>query len=439
MIVIIGAGPAGLTLGYLLAKKGVPVHIIEAAAEPGGLGRSMTLWEQQVEIGPHFFSDDANPAVKDFLLEIIGNKYSTYDRLTRILTNGQLLSYPPNVKELMAITPVATLPRYVFDIVKQQISPVPLDGSVETYITRQVGKSLYESFFKTYTEKLWGIGCEQITEEYGKGLIGLSSRFSVVKRIKDSVFPKPKVMHRQCLYPNAGFNTLWKTLEEKILEKGGTISYSSQIQKINFDGERVTGLTLATGQTIDCSQILSTIPTTRLMKLMPQVPDRITKEAEAIQYRSIGLVYMRVKGASSFKDQCIYTDTGKLKCVRLTNFSNFKAHPSDQDTIILAEYWTDEGEPANQLTNEEIVDMAKTDLANLDLFADLSITDTHIIRVKNALPKPDLQLPERLQRINTYLESHKGLKLIGRNNSGKFNFGIEDTMYESIMEVESRF
>ncbi|MFT5311504.1 MAG: protoporphyrinogen oxidase, partial [Bacteroidia bacterium] len=164
-VIIIGAGPAGLSCAYELVKQGVEVHIYEASEHVGGMSRSFDLWGQRVDMGPHrFFSKEEH--VNRFFSEIVKDNYTTVNRLTRIHYKGRFFEYPLKLSNVLANLPLPTIVRIVFDYVLQLLRPSGNPKTFEDWVVNRFGNTLFQTFFKSYSEKLWGIPCSKIDADW---------------------------------------------------------------------------------------------------------------------------------------------------------------------------------------------------------------------------------------------------------------------------------
>ena len=184
-VAVIGAGPAGMTAAYQISKqKEVEVTLFEISGSVGGLAKTITLWDQKVDIGPHrFFSSDSR--VNEFWLEVVENQYEMVDRLTRIFYNDRFFYYPLKPLDAFAKLGVLETARCVFSYLKEKLSPTQFKGDFETWVTSRFGKRLFEVFFETYSEKLWGISCTELDADFAAQRI---KKMSLKEAVKNAFF-----------------------------------------------------------------------------------------------------------------------------------------------------------------------------------------------------------------------------------------------------------
>jgi protoporphyrinogen oxidase len=221
---IIGAGPAGLTCAYQLTKAGINVDVYETSDSVGGLAKTIELWNQRVDLGPHrFFSRDVR--VNELWLEVIGTEYSMIDRLTRILYNNQFYKYP--IQPLDALTKLG--PVEVFRcLTSYMIENLSLgngkESNFEDWVVSRFGRRLYEIFFKTYSEKLWGIPCNTLDADFATQRI---KRFSLYEALKSALMlnntGKHKTLVEKFAYPNEGSGKIYELMAGSVCENGGNI------------------------------------------------------------------------------------------------------------------------------------------------------------------------------------------------------------------------
>jgi protoporphyrinogen oxidase len=214
-VLIIGAGPAGLSCGYELSKKGVDVAIYEASEHVGGMSRSIDLWGQKVDLGPHrFFSKEKN--VNRFFNELLQDEYTLVNRQTRIFYRNRFFDYPLKFLNVLTNLSLTIIIRILWDYLIIRLKPIKNPSTFEEWVTNKFGKKLFETFFKSYSEKLWGIPCSKIDANWAAQRIkSLSLIDAIIFSIKGDKKNKHKTLVDQFAYPKNGTGQLYLNCAKK--------------------------------------------------------------------------------------------------------------------------------------------------------------------------------------------------------------------------------
>lgn len=422
---MIGAGPAGLSCAYRLAQAGIPVAVYEASPFVGGLCRSLDLWGKRVDIGPHrFFS--ASPMVKAFWKEIVGPDYTLVDRLTRIYYNGRFFHYPlkplnvvANLNPLLGIGAVAS---YAL----QQLHPIRDPQSLEEWVTNRFGKRLFQMFFKTYTEKVWGIPCARIDTDWAAQRI---KGLSLYKAIKNALFAgfanSERTLVDQFGYPNGGTGMVYQRLADGIRRHGGAVHVSSPIREVTLGADgRVDGIRLASGDVVRGTTVVSTMPLTSLILGLETTPPEVREAAAKLYYRNTILVYLEVEHDHLFPDNWIYVHAPEVIHGRITNFRNWapSLYGDARTTILCMEYWCFERDEIWQRDDGALAALAESELRRIRLVpADVRISNHHVVRISKSYPVYEQGYGDHVKRIAAFVESVPGLLPIGRYGAFKYN------------------
>lgn len=423
-IAIIGAGPAGLTAAYKLASLGHQVEIFEASKSVGGMSKTLPMWGQLVDLGPHrFFSN--SKIINEFWLEVVENEYTKVNRLTRIYYQNKFYHYP-----LRAINALKNLGIFeallcLLSYFKVKLKVNKNIKSFEDWVISKFGYRLFSIFFKSYSEKLWGISCKSIDSDFASQRI---KKLSLSEAIKSIFITKNKTKHKtlvdEFMYPNYGTGYLYEKMAKKIKKNGGNINFETPISKIelNYKNENKILLELNTGKSELFDHMISSMPLTSLIKSI-KAPDEIQNYAKKLKFRNTILVYLRLDIENAFPDQWIYIHSKELKTGRITNFKNWckKINKGQKDTIICLEYWCYETDSMWSWENEKLINLAKeeinkTKLVNYDL-----IKDGNVVRIPRCYPVYSIGYKENLKPIREYLSKFENLSVIGRYGAFKYN------------------
>jgi protoporphyrinogen oxidase len=299
-IAVIGAGPAGMTAAYQISKeKDVEVTLFEKSNSVGGLAKSIELWGQRVDIGPHrFFSSDSK--VNRFWLEVVEDNYLMVNRLTRIFYNNRFFYYPLKPLDAFAKLGIIETTRCVLSYLKEKISPTESKGDFETWVTSRFGKRLFEVFFKTYSEKLWGISCRELDADFAAQRI---KKLSLLEAVKNAFFGgnKHKTLVDEFAYPIGGTGMVYEIMAERFRQNGGKLQLNTGVTKVVTDSGKVTGLTLDSGEALDFDHVISSMPLSLLVSRLEEAPEDIRTKANSLRFRNTILVYLNVDSPDLFK------------------------------------------------------------------------------------------------------------------------------------------
>ena len=369
-ISIIGAGPAGLVCADKLTQAGAAVSLHEASADVGGMSRSFELWGQTVDVGPHrFFSSD--PRVNKVWLEHAGSDYVMVKRLTRIFYRGRFFQYPLQpMNALRNLGPVEAF-RCLLSYAAERISPTKLDGSFETWVCSRFGRRLFEVFFKTYSEKLWGIPCKELDADFAAQRI---RKFSLGAAIKSAFLPKGgghRTLVDEFVYPTAGSGMIYERMAEAVKNRGGRVHLKSPVKRVLVSEGKVTGIELMDGSVEYADQVVSTMPLTKLIETLPDVPAKVREACGKLTFRNTVIVYLEIVGKNLFPDNWIYVHSKNLGNGRITNFRNWAPQicSDSPNTILALEYWCNDDEPMWRQANEALVTLAVDEILSTKLVA----------------------------------------------------------------------
>ncbi len=422
-IAVIGAGPAGMTAAYVLAKNGIAVDLYEASDRVGGMARTLELWNQKVDIGPHrFFSNDSR--VNTLWLEVAGEDYAMVDRLTRIYYSGKFFYYPLKAFNALANLGPFEAANCMFSYAKGRLSPTPLDGSFENWVTNRFGRRLFEIFFKTYSEKLWGISCKELDADFAAQRI---KKLSLFEAVKNALFSGRGNQHKtlvdQFAYPIGGTGMIYERMATAIRENGGTIHLSTPVQQVHTENQIAKGLTLESGTYHEYDQIISSMPLSLMVSRLPEAPEAVKQAANALEFRNTILVYLNVDHDNLFPDNWLYVHSPDLKMGRITNFRNWvpQLHGDEKTSIIVLEYWCNFGDDIWTWEDTRLIELAKKEIRETGLISEAKILDGHIYRIPRCYPVYKTGYKSILQPIETYLKTVDCLSVIGRYGAFKYN------------------
>lgn len=424
-IAVIGAGPAGITAAYELAKKGVAVDLYEASPHVGGMARSMKMWGQIVDIGPHrFFSSDTR--VNKLWLEVIGKDYEMVDRLTRIFFKNKFYHYPIKAGDALKNLGIFEAFLCVASYGWQRIKPggKDLGNSFESWVTARFGKRLYRHFFKTYSEKLWGIPCTELDADFAAQRI---KKLSLYEAIKSAVFggggEKHKTLVDQFAYPKQGTGQVYDLMKKKIEQLGGKVHLETPIDSLLVRGKTVTGVKLMNGKEIRYDQVISSMPLTLLVSRMKNLPDKVAKATKALKFRNTLIVFLKVNARKIFPDNWIYVHSTELRTGRITNFRNWvkTINKGKKESILALEYWCFDEDDFWSWDDKQYISLAKEEIVKTGLVKADKVGEGKVIRVPKCYPVYKRGYKKPLKIVEDYVRGFKNLQVIGRYGAFKYN------------------
>ncbi len=424
-VAVIGAGPAGITAAYVLSKKGVDVDLYEASPFVGGMARSIELWDQIVDIGPHrFFSSD--PRVNKLWLEVVGKDYEMVDRLTRIFFRNKFYHYPIKAGDALKNLGLLESALCVGSYAIQRLKPGrdDLGDSFESWVTARFGKRLYHHFFKTYSEKLWGIPCTELDADFAAQRI---KKLSLYEAIKSAIFggggEKHKTLVDQFAYPKLGTGDVYNRMKALTKKNGGKIYMKTPIEAVVAQGKTVKGVKLQSGEIKEYDQVISSMPLTLLISRLKNVPEKVQKANNSLKFRNTILVYIRVTAKNIFPDNWIYVHSSELRTGRITNFKNWvpTINKGKKDAILAMEYWCFDEDDFWGWNDEKYIALAKEEIVKTGLVKSSQVKDGKVVRVPKCYPVYRRGYKRPLKVVEKFLREYKNLQVIGRYGAFKYN------------------
>jgi protoporphyrinogen oxidase len=422
-IVCIGAGPAGLTAAYLLSKENIKVHIIESDPNyVGGLSRTVSYKGFSFDIGGHrFFSESSE--VTQLWHEILGDNFLVRPRLSRIYYQRKFFSYPLKPFEALCKLGLLESVNCLASYIRVRLFPIKNIKTFEDWVSNQFGERLFRIFFKTYTEKVWGMKCNEISSDWASQRIKDLSVFSLIKK---TLFPFSgkiiKTLIEQFHYPKMGPGMMWQECLKKIQDSGSTISMGVAAKKLHYNSEKKCWVI---NDSLECVHVINSAPLRQTIEnITPTPPEHILKAAKNLKYRDFLTVCLIVDEKNLFEDNWIYIHDENVKVGRIQNYKNWSPHmvPNETQSGLGLEYFCFENDNLWNLDDGELAELAKRELVYLGLVKEEAIKDYYIIRQKKAYPVYDETYKENIALIKDFLDSnYPNLHMVGRNGMHKYN------------------
>jgi protoporphyrinogen oxidase len=437
-VVALGGGPAGLTAGYLMAKAGKPVIVLESTDQVGGIARTDVREGYRFDLGGHRFFTKAKE-VDDLWHEIMKEEFLKRPRQSRIYWNKKFLEYPLEGMDVIRKLGPVELFRVGMSYLWAAIKPKGREETVEQWVSNRFGKRLYNLFFKTYTEKVWGVPCSELRAEWAAQRIKGLSFFSAAK----SAFfgnkgDKIKSLISEFNYPRYGPGQMWEQMRDDIRAKGGEVRLNAPVTRIRTEGGRVVEV-VAGGETITPSHVISSLPLRTTVAITePDAPGDVRDAARGLRYRDFLTVLLVIEGEDPFPDNWIYIHEPGVKVGRIQNFRSWSPWmvPNDTDASIGMEYFCFEGDELWSMPDEELVEFGKREIEQLGLARGGQVKFGFAVRVHKAYPIYDAEYAERLETIRVWLDGIPNLIQVGRNGLHRYN-NSDHSMLTAMRAVEN--
>ncbi|MCL9979986.1 MAG: FAD-dependent oxidoreductase [Bacteroidia bacterium] len=423
-VIIIGAGPAGLAAAYQLIKLGHPVTLIESTNQVGGMSRSLDMFGQIVDCGPHrFFTSDK--IVNDFFHDIVGDNFTVVNRLTRIYYRNKFFDYPLKIGNVFRNISIFELTHILFSYFWIRIFPNKSVKTFEDWVTNKFGEKLFGMFFKSYTEKLWGISCSQIDADWASQRIKkLSLWEALISSIKGNKNNKHKTLVDVFAYPHKGTGAIYNEIARRFEKLGGKILFGQKIERFMEQDSKITEIITQNGESFKADWIVSTMPMTSLIQGLSNVPQQILDYTRKLYFRNTTLVYLEINSNQLFPDNWIYIHSPEVTHGRITNFRNWCPTLTNgkSTSILCLEIWSFDSDPLWQKSDEELSQLAHRELLMLNLISNNDLVlNSKVIKIPKCYPVYETGYMENLNPIIDYLNTISNLKLIGRYGSFKYN------------------
>ncbi len=453
-VVVIGAGPAGLTAAYELGKRGATATVLEADDVVGGISRTVVADGYRFDIGGHrFFTKVAE--VEALWHEILPDEdFMLRPRSSRIYYGGKFYDYP--IRPLNALRNLGAVEavRCVLSYLWVRVRPPKDQSSLEGYIAANYGWRLYQHFFKTYSEKVWAVPASDISAEWGaqriKGMSLLSAVWEPLRaRVAGARRDRAKQVTsliEQFQYPKYGPGMMWERCHALVEAQGSKVHLGARVTAIGHGGGRASSVTAqdASGaaSTHAADHVISSMPFPALLRAMdPPVPAEVQAAADDLTFRdflSVALVVPADKVA--WDDNWIYIHAPEVKTMRVQNFGSWSPHlVKDGRNVLGLEYTVTEGDEWWTATDEELIEKGKAELELLGLMRSADVEAGYVVRMPKAYPVYDEDYRTNVEVLRAWLAANApNVHPVGRNGMHKYN-NQDHSMYTAMLTVENLF
>jgi len=447
-VVIIGAGPAGLTAAYMLSKAGVRSIVLEKDQMVGGLARTVNYKGYYFDTGGHRFFTKVE-SIDNIWKEVLGEDLLQRNRLSRIYYNKKFFYYPLRpFNALLGLGGWNSI-LILFSYLIAQLFPSKDEETFEDWVSNRFGKRLFKIFFKTYTEKVWGISCNDISAEWAaqrvRGLSLITALKNAIIKNQNGQRDKRKVIKTlidEFDYPKFGPGMMWQALLDILQRTGSQVWLESEVEGICWSGNKVEALEVKRNGKIELlygSDFISSMPIREaLQRFKPEVPKDVLDAANDLKYRDFLTVALIIRKPMLFPDTWIYIHDPDVKVGRIQNFKNWSPFmvPDPNNTCLGLEYFCYEGDELWNLADDELIELGKTELETLGLANQDDVQEGTVVRMPKAYPIYDLTYRKSLDVVRQFLKPLGNLQMVGRNGMHKYN-NQDHSMLTAMLSAEN--
>jgi len=421
---VLGGGPAGLTAGYLLGKAGRDVVVLEAEDQVGGLAKTVERDGYRFDLGGHRFFTKALE-VDDLWHEVLGDEFLRRPRMSRIYWNNRYLDYPLRGPDVIKKLGPVELARCMGSYLVAAMRPKGEEESLEQWVTNRFGRRLFELFFQSYNEKVWGVPASEIRAEWAAQRIKGLSFFSAARAaFFGNRGNKIKSLISEFNYPRFGPGQMWESMTTSIRAQGGEVLLSAPVTRLELAGSRVVEVEAGGVPYTLPEAVISSLPLREVVRMIsPPVPREVLDAADGLRYRDFLTVALVVDGEDLFPDNWIYIHEPGVRVGRIQNFRSWSPWmvPDPTKACVGMEYFCFAGDDLWSMDDDDLVDLAADELAKLRLAPKSKVERGYAIRVPKAYPIYDAEYAERVRVIRRFLDGIENLQQVGRNGLHRYN------------------
>ncbi|MDP2168544.1 MAG: FAD-dependent oxidoreductase [Thermodesulfovibrionales bacterium] len=441
--VVLGGGLTGLSAGYALAQAGVDVAVFEADSGVGGLSKTILRNGFRFDLGGHrFFTKDEK--IEKFVKDLMGDELLYVNRKSKIYLMEKYFDYPLKPLNSILGLGLATTIKIVADYGRERLRTLikrTESVSLEDWVVSNFGRTMFNLYFKQYSEKVWGIDCKRISRDWvAKRIYGLS----LGKAIKNALFKfngkdLPTLADR-FLYPKLGIGRISERLKEEI-ERSGAVHTGRRVERISHDGQRIKSIGVRNSKesyTVEGDEFISSIPLTNLITaLRPEPPPDVINAAASLGYRDLVIAAIMLNRPQVTDQTWIYVPEQKIPFGRIHEPKNWSPHMAPEDkTLLVIEYFCFRGDGTWNAGDDELTELTVKHLEGLGFIKKEDFAGSIILRVPKAYPLFEVGYQEHAEKIMDYLRRFKNLQTAGRG--GMFQYYNMDHAIRSGMEAAGK-
>jgi protoporphyrinogen oxidase len=438
---IIGAGPAGLTAAFAIANAGEAATVLEADPEyVGGISRTVRYKGNRFDIGGHRFYTKS-PEIEALWHEMLPGEFLQVPRLSRIYYDRVFFPYPISILPTLKGLGIGRSLKIAASWLDAKLRPRKPEASFEDWIVNRFGRELYLTFFKTYTEKVWGMPCTRMSKDFAAQRIRDLSFF---RAVKDALFPKKngtevKTLIRKFKYPRFGPGQLWEAVRDRVVAAGCEVRLGEAVTRIRHEDGVVRCVETSTGAVYEAEHFYSTMTLGDLVAALDPPPPPLPLAAgRSLKYRDFLTVALVVRRPSLFPDNWIYVHDPQVLVGRVQNYRNWSAAMvADPGTTCLGmEYFCNEGEDLWNSPDEELIRLGAREVEAIGLARAAECADGAVVRMRRAYPVYDEGYLAHRETLKGYLRTFRNLHPAGRGGLHSYN-SQDHSMMAALYSVQN--
>ena len=442
-VIVMGGGPAGLTAAYLLSKSAIATEVLERDDVVGGISRTATHGGYRFDIGGHRFFTKVS-IVEDLWNEILGDDLIVRRRLSRIYYRGKFFSYPLKPFNALAGLGLWETSRCVASYVRARMRPISPEDNFEAWIRNRFGRRLFEIFFRTYTEKVWGMPCSEIEAEWAAQRIkGLSLSSAIKNALFGETAPGKqgvvKTLIDQFQYPRLGPGMMWERAAELAEARGAKVHLRTPVRCIHWNADGVTSIQSDSASFAGTDYISSIAMDELVEALTPAPPAEVLAAAKRLRYRDFLTVALIIDKPDLFPDNWVYVHDPTVKLGRIQNFGNWSPEmvPDSGKSCLGLEYFCHEGDDLWSMPDKDLLALGAKELAQLGLLGGAKLEDGTVVRMPKAYPVYDAGYSTAVNVIRDFIAARlPNLQLVGRNGMHRYN-NQDHSMLTAMLAVKN--
>ena len=422
----------------MLAKSGVRAAVVEAQGQVGGLAQTVEMDGYRFDLGGHRFFTKSSE-IEALWQELMGEEFLLRPRQSRIYWQGKLLEYPLEARDVIRKLGPVELLRAGLSYTWAAATPNRAEETFEDWVSNRFGRRLFRLFFKSYTEKVWGVPTSEIRAEWAAQRIRGVSFFTAARSaLLGNKGKRVRSLIQEFHYPRYGPGQMWDAMAHSIEEDGGRVSVNEPVVRLEMDGRRVRAVETATDR-YEPHHVISSLPLRTTVSIAdPAPPDHVQIAAQGLRYRDFLTVALVLDGEDLFPDNWIYIHEPGVQVGRIQNYRSWSPWmvPDPDKACVGLEYFCFEGDSLWTKSDAELVDLATKELAALRLADPSKVERGYVVRVPKAYPMYDVDYAERVATIRDWLDPIGNLQQVGRNGLHRYN-NADHSMLTAIRAVEN--
>ncbi|HWH13194.1 MAG TPA: NAD(P)/FAD-dependent oxidoreductase [Miltoncostaeaceae bacterium] len=437
-VAVLGAGPAGLTAAYLLSRAGRDVTVLEAEDQVGGLAKTVEIDGYRFDLGGHRFFTKSRE-VDDLWHEVMREEFLLRPRMSRIYWNGRFLDYPLRGADVLRKLGPVEVARSSLSYLAAAVRPKGREETFEQWVSNRFGRRLFELFFRSYTEKVWGVPTSEIRAEWAAQRIkGLSFTSAVRSVVLGNRGNRIKSLIQEFHYPRYGPGQMWDTMRDEVERNGGRVVLGAPVERLEVRDGRVREV-IAGGEVLRPAEVISSLPLRAVVGMTdPAPPPAVRAAAGALRYRDFLTVALVLDGEDLFPDNWIYIHDPAVRVGRIQNYRSWSPWmvPDPDTACVGMEYFCFAGDDLWNSPDADLVDLAAEELVRLRLAPAGAVRRGHVVRVPKAYPMYDAEYAGHVATIRGWLDGLANLHQVGRNGLHRYN-NSDHSMLTAMRAVEN--